>query len=137
MSRSITRFSDGKKLHSRIGINLLKWIDKNFREDGTEKRWPPLSSTTIKLRRRGSSKPLQDKGLLRRSFLANPSDDQVAVGTVDIRSSTHEKGRKQKWGRGKVVDIPQRKMLPTRKAGMPIIRRTYDRFIKESFREVM
>jgi phage gpG-like protein len=136
MSSSLIKFSDSKRMHARIGINFLKWIDKNFREEGTERKWPPLSPTTIKLRRKGSSKPLQDKGLLRRSFIAKPTSEQVAVGTKDIRSSTHEKGRFQLWGNN-IVFIPQRKMLPSRKAGMPIVRRTYDRFVKKSFRKVM
>lgn len=156
LESGLVRMSDNRKLHSRIGINILKWIDRNFREEGIEKRWPPLSPTTIKLRRQGPLKIqreqrggdirntvtsrfkiLQDTGNLRRSFTSVPSNNKVIVGSNDIKASTHELGRQQKWGQGKLVTIPQRKMLPTNKVVTPIVRKTYDKFIKESFKKVL
>jgi len=100
IKKGIIKLSDGKKLHARIGVNLLKIIDKGFRTQGiatTGKKWKGLSENTIYARRRKSSKILQDTGNLRRSFVMDFSEKQVKVGTALAFAEVHEKGGRKKY----------------------------------------
>lgn len=77
-----------------IGNALLKWVNDNFVREGIEVKWKPLSPATIALRRKRSSKILQDTGRLRMSFVAKVDSvsQTVAVGTEDVRAPWHHYG---------------------------------------------
>lgn len=116
-----------------VGLRQLKWVDDNFRSDGgLVGGWKPLSPFTIMMRRNGSSKPLQDTGILRASF--NPKKDSraltiegntVKIGSAVPYASYHEFGTgpiypifkkalgvKDKWALKHTAGIPRRRMLP-------------------------
>lgn len=121
-------------LTKRIGFDILDWVNENFEKGGIEKSWPPLSRNTVASRRKGSSTPLQDTGILRQSFdMFSAGGSDVFVGTKNTIAKYHEHGtrpyiihpRERKVLRFMTADgfrfarevhhpgIPQRKMLPT------------------------
>ena len=62
---------DEKKYLNLIGVALLYWVDQNFRKEGIEIKWRPLSPNTIAARRKNGrgAKILQDTGRLKMSFI--------------------------------------------------------------------
>lgn len=82
------------ELHRRYGIQALNWIDDNFRQAGalTGHKWQKLSKNTIAGRRRGSSNPLLNTGLLRASFTSRATAQDVRVGTPLFFAPYHEEG---------------------------------------------
>lgn len=84
-----------------IGLAQLQWIIANFDRDGAlVGGWRPLSPNTIAGRRGGSSRPLQDSGRLKQSFVAGApgnvfrvqGDVMVTVGTNVSYAEPHEEG---------------------------------------------
>lgn len=111
-------------LFKRIGIMLLKEIDKTFKEETHEgKAWSPLSEATKAKPGRGgeSAEILKDTRQLQRSYVMKPGRNQVAVGTPTPYSKIHEEGTER---------IPQRKMLPSKKRGLEIALDTTKGFVK-------
>lgn len=103
-SKDLTNFS---RIHNRIGVNVLKWIDKNFRDEGTEKKWPGLADSTKFARRKKSGKILQDTGLhLKNTFTQDASEFQVKIGTPTKWAGVHEKG-----GKGDYLITPKKGKL--------------------------
>lgn len=128
-------------LLKQIGLRQMKWVDDNFRSDGAlAGGWAQLSKNTIAGRRKGSSKPLQDSGILRASFTAggkgnifNIAGNEVTIGSAIPYASYHEEGTgpyeirpiRAKFLRFMTADgprfakvvhhpgIPKRKILPT------------------------
>jgi phage gpG-like protein len=70
-----------------IGLRLMAWVDQNFRAEGLEQRWRPLSPNTVAQRRRGSSKTLQDTGRLRMSFTRAAGNPKILGDTVRVTSN--------------------------------------------------
>jgi phage gpG-like protein len=70
-----------------IGLRLIGWVAKNFEAEGLETKWRPLSPNTIAGRRKASSKPLQDKGLLRASWTTARGNPKVVGDTVSVTSN--------------------------------------------------
>lgn len=69
---------------SAAGSRIVRWITKNFEDEGTEAKWKKLSPNTIAGRTRGSSKVLNDRGRLKGSFSAEQISDSatsIKVGT--------------------------------------------------------
>jgi phage gpG-like protein len=119
---------DEKVLYETIGQRLLGWINKNFKDEGTEKPWQRLAASTIARRRAGNitsaqgrtpggrvgisgislsgAKILQDTGRLKQSFVSRATNQSVIVGTALNYATTHQ------FGRGR---IPARPMLPSEK----------------------
>ncbi len=97
-----------------IGQNTLRWIDDNFTSaGGNVGGWKPNAESTIK--RKGSSAPLVDTGRLRQSFTAEIFGDTLVVGTNVEYAPPHEYGMSasvQVNGKVRIVNIPQRRMLP-------------------------
>jgi phage gpG-like protein len=99
-----------------IGKRVLKWVNQNFKDAGTENRWAPLSPNTIANRRAGKitqsqgavrfrgrdvvgsaiglsgGRPLMDTGGLMQSFVDEVSGESVAVGTVNKIAKIHQEG---------------------------------------------
>jgi phage gpG-like protein len=163
LKRGSIKLSDGVKLHSRMGVNLLKLVDKGFKTEGeatTGKKWKGLAASTKFARRKGKGKKgpkiLQDKGILRASFTSQPEKKKVRVGTAINYAEVHEFGGKKSYiikaknkktlkfmgSSGDFVfpkqithpKLPKRKILPTRKIAQALVTRTYDNFIKESLK---
>lgn len=81
-----------------VGTQLLRWVNENFKAEGLEKKWAPLSPNTIIGRRKEGrgAKILQDTGGLRKSFIDKVSKQGqwVAVGTQDKKAQWHHFGTK-------------------------------------------
>lgn len=76
--------------------------------------WKALSPKTIARRRKGSSKPLVDTELLRKSTIARADKDGIVFGVTGpatLYAKTHQ------FGRGK---IPARPFLPLDDRGQPV-----------------
>lgn len=81
-----------------IGLRLTGFMTDRFENDGANTEfnlpaWEPLKPSTISMRRSGSSRPLQDSGRLRMSYLAQPETDNstyVEVGSNMEYASYHE-----------------------------------------------
>jgi phage gpG-like protein len=69
-----------RTLYDRIGIQIIRWISKNFEQEGIEKKWTPLRSSTLFGRRAGSGKVLQNTGRLKQEASYKASESQVIVG---------------------------------------------------------
>jgi len=92
-----------------VGVDQVSWIDQNFRAEGKEERWRPLKPATIKRRRNGSSRILQDIGTLKDSMVVgqpiSESDTEIMVGSMVKYADMHHSGT----ARG----IPARPILPS------------------------
>ena len=92
---------DNKEMLSFIGEHLLYWVDHNFQNEGTEKKWAKLSDNTLAGRRKNGrvAKILQDTGRLKMSFVKGKlqnvhsiSGNKLEVGSEDPRAIWHHKG---------------------------------------------
>lgn len=87
-----------RKLLAAIGNRHLGWVAENFKEEGAELKWPPLSPNTIAARRGGGggARILQDTGRMRMSFVQRgvrvQGNTEVSVGTEDKRAEWHDQG---------------------------------------------
>ncbi len=111
LERGEIELKDMRKFHARLGVNYLRWINKNFRRQGIEKKWKRLEpQSTIFARRKKSSKILQDKGILRNSFTSRFNHTEVRVGSAIKYSQVHEEGGKKTYTirpkRKKVLAFP-------------------------------
>lgn len=86
---------DPKRLLGLVGQRQLKWVNDNFKAEGLEIKWKPLSPNTVAGRRKGSSAVLQDTGRLRQSFVAKPTGtDRIVVGSSLALANIHHRGSK-------------------------------------------
>lgn len=71
-----------------IGLRLVGWVDKNFKAQGIETKWKPLSPSTIMNRRKGGggAQALMDTGRLRMSFVSG-ENPQINDMTVSVTSN--------------------------------------------------
>lgn len=68
-----------QKLHDRIGIAVVGWIDKNFKSQGLEKPWKPLRPSTEFAKRKAGVGAKALAGL--RAWVTHkPTDKHVVVG---------------------------------------------------------
>jgi phage virion morphogenesis protein len=107
-----------------IGEHIASLVDLTFTDakDPYGNLWAALSPVTISMRRRHSSKPLNDTGHLKQSITSNPSRDKVEIGTNEIYGKTHQLGaEKHSYSGGKTPwgDVPARPFLPTEAGGLP------------------
>lgn len=76
-----------------IGQRFLTWINLNFKNAGTEEKWPPLKPSTLAARRGGGGKPLMDTGRLMQSFTSRAEGSEaVNVGTQNQIAIFHQLG---------------------------------------------
>lgn len=83
-----------------IGIRFTSFLTDRFENNGESDEfslpgWVPLKPSTIAMRRNGSSRPLQDTGQLKQSYLGQPATDNqtyVEVGSNKEYASYHEEG---------------------------------------------
>tara|TARA_Y100000310_G_scaffold171492_2_gene171695 strand:+ start:8505 stop:8951 length:447 start_codon:yes stop_codon:yes gene_type:complete len=114
LRRFRNQFSARQILQS-IGNAHLHWIGQNFKAEGSlgGSKWKPLSARTLAGRKKSGrgAKILRDTGRLSMSFVSGGSSNifrigpqSVTVGTEVDYAEQHEKG----------IDVPKRKMLPTK-----------------------
>ena len=78
-SMLLTNSGSKEKLHDRIGIAILAWIDKNFKAQGLEKPWAPLRPSTL-FGKRQSGKGAKALDGLRSWATHKATTQQVVVG---------------------------------------------------------
>jgi phage gpG-like protein len=104
----LTEVAKPEPILRAIGLRQLKWIDDNFKQEGTLSvgGWQSLKESTLKRRRGGEGRILQDTGRLKGSFeTLDFGADYIVVGSRLVYASTHN------FGRG---GIPARRMIPTK-----------------------
>ena len=73
IARVIDNAKDQTRPLNRASIIMRQSVDKNFRVGGRPK-WKPLAASTIKRRRKGSSRPLLNTGIHIRDTIRTESD---------------------------------------------------------------
>lgn len=128
---NLGRVFDNDILLDLVGQSGLAWINKNFRDEGTEKKWKPLAESTKRARRRGKRsggriRILRDTGRLSQSFVVSRglSRKSVTVGTQDKKARSHEEG----------IGNPKRKILPTKRTAEKLAKKVAEAMIKKILR---
>ena len=131
ISKRITNVVNGlvdrMALHKVLGQALLREIDRQFRTEGAHfgRGWQRLKPETVKRRRGGSSRILQDTGRhLKQTFAVDATRASVRVGTATMFAPVHQFGSSKTKGPGS--GIPARPMLP---AGNALVRLAEERLI--------
>jgi phage gpG-like protein len=106
-----------RPLHKLFGIATQKWIDDNFRREGSP-AWKSLRPNTVASRRQGSSRILQDSGALKTSFSYDADEYGVAIGSPLQIAEYHEDGT-----RPYVIRPKNRKFLRFNTTGGPVFSR--------------
>lgn len=108
---------DFRPLLLRLGIYMMRSIDKNFRAEGRPREWERLSEATLKRRRKGGrgARILQDTGRLRLSVVRA---DKGADGAVwDLTKTSLTMGSNLEYAnihqKGGVIKMPPRRMTLT------------------------
>jgi len=94
LARALQAFNP-RVLLKAIGEAQVSWVMRNFVRDGAlVGGWEPLSPNTVAGRRKGSSKPLQDTGALKRSAGTYEviGNDTVRTGSNLEYASYHNDG---------------------------------------------
>ncbi len=106
-----------KDILTEAGAAILASVNLSFRnsESPHGDKWPVLSETTIRQRRKGSSKPLIDTGVLMNSYQVSDVYSTTSGAAIDVGSNMeyaaiHNFGGMA--GRNKKVRIPKRQALP-------------------------
>lgn len=81
------------RLLNIIGTRMLRWVNKNFRDQGTEQRWRALSKNTLATPGRGiGAQILRNSGRMAQSFAYEVSRDSVWTGTRSKIAPHHHFG---------------------------------------------
>jgi phage virion morphogenesis protein len=104
----LSNVDDMTPAFNAVGEHIASLVDLNFRDasDPYGTPWLPLK----KPRKNGSSKPLNDTGILKNSITQHPTADSVTIGTNELYGKHHQFGTKH---------VPQRAFLPTEDQGLP------------------
>lgn len=88
------KIKDMKPVLNIIAQDIVKEAQLNFRNSQSPEGepWQKLSSLTINMRRKGSSKPLVDTGTLRRSIRGTATGTQAIAGTNLKYAAIHQFG---------------------------------------------
>lgn len=112
-----------RKLHDEVGAAFVELVALTFdaAADPWGSAWAALSPVTIDRRRKGSSKPLNDLGLLRASVESRADDSgvEISVGRADRPAGPHQFGNpsNRMFGRA-LAPLPARPMLPLDESGV-------------------
>lgn len=143
-----------------VASRHLNWINRNFRAEGAERKWHPLSPNTIAGRRGGGigAKALRDIGQLAQSFqvLRGPTNRIVEVGSRDKKAAWHHFGTRPRTivpVRARVLrfvtadgvrfarsvrhpGIPARPLLPSRRLATTIALRAVQAVAEKATRDL-
>lgn len=118
------KIDDTKPALIKVGLIMIRSIDKNFRAQGRPRKWYLLSPMTIGLRRskqKATIKILQDTGRLKGSITSQAHKDHVKVGTsLEKAPLLHFGGRTEP----KTLKIKQHKRKITKAFGKVISPKT-------------
>jgi phage gpG-like protein len=93
-----------------VGMRLMAWVNQNFRDEGTEQKWAPLSPNTIAARRKGKgaggAQILRDTGHMAMSFTMEVGANRVEVGTADQKAAWHHGGTRPRIIKPHVAEPP-------------------------------
>ena len=110
----------------KVTVALDRWVQKNFKGEGVNVGgWKPfarggrINGDKIDT----SAKLLQDTGRLRASFIPFADKNKAGIGSALSYSIKHEKG----------IEVPQRRMLPTKKEFEP----TADKILNEEVKSIL
>jgi phage gpG-like protein len=70
LRQAIRRMGDIRPALKQCGVVMIRSFGDNFRHEGRPNKWKPLAKNTVKLRRKGSDRILQDTGMLRMSSMS-------------------------------------------------------------------
>ena len=141
-----------------VGQDVIAWIDKNFKDQGTTNKWPSMKASTAIARTGGGggAKLLQDKGTLKQSFdfKINGLDGSVTVFSRDEKAPWHHKGVKLHtitakgggvmrfrtaggWVATRSVrhSIPVRPLMPSEAAGARIMVKTLNAYLTKVLKD--
>lgn len=110
-------------VHDEIGVAFEQQIKLAFddQRDPWGQAWAALSPVTVARRRKGSSTPLNDIGLLRQSveYKADGEGVLVSVGRADRPAAPHQFGNPKNRMFGKALaPLPARPMMPIDDTGV-------------------
>ncbi len=123
-----------RKYFDLVGMRLLAWSDELFKKQGRARgrllRWRKLKPSTIKRRRKGSKKILQDTGRLRQSFVykVHRSSEWVELGTQDERAAAHHFGMKP--------HLPARPLIPTVTNGREMATEILEAYVNKQLKKM-
>lgn len=133
---------DRKRLHKRISVYLLKWVDTNFKtEGGKVGGWQklklggrplPRSQRTETKQLDSSAKVLQDTGQLRRSFVPFSDSNTAGVGSEIGKFDNLPYAKKHHEGHGA---LPRRQLIPTVNQVGDEILEMYEEYIEQVVNE--
>lgn len=148
------RFSRAEYL-TLIGMDALDWVNRNFRDEGAEKKWKPMSPNTRAARPGG--KLLRDTGRLAQSFAVKKSvaGGWVKIGSSDRKAPWHHFGTRPytiKPRRAKVLrfmtakgeafshlvrhpGLPSRPLLPSKRKAGKIAKTALNTYVKTLVKE--
>lgn len=131
MARLRASATNTRKVNEAIGFAFGELVAGSFDDGKTPwgETWDALKPSTIARRRKGSSKPLLDKGLMRASIESRVDDDgvEISVGRADRPAAVHQFGnpRNRMFGRA-LAPIPARPFLPIDGTGIRIAGTEYE-----------
>jgi len=119
-----------KPAHKAAAVVLDAWIVKNMNAEGkhhdkTSLHWPPLSERSIKEHKRVGAVPIQMlklSGQLRQRVDFDATNEHGFVVYKTSYAADHEFGVPSR-------NVPQRKIFPTIKQGVTIVKPAYEHFI--------
>jgi len=117
--RKFMRVTENKvKLYDRIGIQVISWVDKNFRAQGLEHPWKALRPSTL-FGKRMAGKDAKALSGLRVLVSHRPSSRNVVIGFPDESPAKY-----QHYGTPGPYIIRPRNKLALRFFSLPIAGRT-------------
>jgi phage gpG-like protein len=116
--KKLSEFIDVPQVQKQIGVVALAGVLRNFKaggrsESGAKGTWKPLANSTKKRRRRGSSVPLRDTGVLVNGIHPEFHGKNIEISTSDQASkyAAHQHfGSKPEWA-SRGLRIPARPYL--------------------------
>ena len=85
LARAVARIGDCRKPLSLAGMAVQRSFTRQFAASGTPP-WKPLAKSTVRGRRKKSSRPLQDTGRLRRSYTSRAGLGSIwALSPLELR----------------------------------------------------
>lgn len=128
LAKKQKKLKERQRLNAQAVVIVDRWIQKNFQsEGGPQGGWEPLKTSTIKGRKRGGDRILQDTGILKSRWKHLYTPEKAAVMSAAVMSGVdygvyHDSDKPRK-------KLPHRKILPREKQIMPLLLKIYKKFI--------
>jgi len=123
LAKKQKKLKERQRLNAQAVVIVDRWIQKNFQsEGGPQGGWEPLKTSTIKGRKRGGDRILQDTGILKSRWKHLYTPEKAAVMSGVDYGVYHDSDKPRK-------KLPHRKILPREKQIMPLLLKIYKKFI--------